>query len=43
MEKHQGMYLKALSYSIRRVDKHGNEFAALVFKDILLMDSAYVK
>lgn len=43
MEKHQGMYLKALSYSILRVDKNGNEYDALVFKDILLMDSAYVK
>ncbi|MEX2233922.1 MAG: hypothetical protein WD824_17280 [Cyclobacteriaceae bacterium] len=38
-EKHEGVYLKALSYSVSRIDKKGNEIDALVFKRILEMDS----
>ena len=38
-EKFEGVYLKALSYSITQTDKNGKESDALVFKKILLMDS----
>ena len=38
-EKFEGVYLKALSYSISHRDRDGNESDALVFKEILHMDS----
>lgn len=38
-EKFEGVYLNALSYSVSHRDKRGNESAALVFKNILDMDS----
>jgi hypothetical protein len=38
-EKHEGIYLKALSYTVRDKDAAGEEIDALVFKRILKMDS----
>ncbi len=38
-EKFEGIYLKALSYSVRYSDPTGKEINALVFKRILTMDS----
>lgn len=38
-ENFEGIYLKALSYTVRHIDKGGNEIDALVFKKILQMDS----
>jgi hypothetical protein len=38
-QKHEGIYLKALSYSTPERDSSGNEIDALVFKRILQMDS----
>lgn len=38
-EMHEGVYLKALAYSIRRKDIEGREIDALVFKRILDMDT----
>lgn len=38
-EKYEGIYLKALSYSVRHRDAFGKEVDALVFKKLLLMDS----
>ena len=38
-EKFEGVYLKALSYTVRGVDKSGNEMDALVFKRLLEEDS----
>lgn len=39
-ERHEGVYLKALSYSIRQTDPEGKERDVLVFKRILHMDTA---
>lgn len=38
-EKFEGIYLKALSYSVSQTGPSGEELDALVFKEILLMDS----
>lgn len=38
-EKFEGIYVKALSYSVRQTGPSGEELDALVFKKILLMDS----
>lgn len=38
-EKFEGVYLKALAYTVRHVTKEGEEIDALVFKKILHMDS----
>jgi hypothetical protein len=38
-EKFEGVYLKALAYSVRHLTKEGKEIDALVFKKILEMDS----
>ena len=42
-EEFEGIYLKALSYSIRHTDERGKEADALVFKRILVMDSTNYK
>ena len=38
-EKFEGVYLKALAYTVRHLTKEGEEIDALVFKRILQMDS----
>ena len=38
-EKFEGVYLKALSYTVRQPGPSGDEIDALVFKRILRMDS----
>jgi len=38
-EKFEGVYIKALSYTVRRVDKSGKEIDALLFKRVLEVDS----
>lgn len=38
-EKFEGVYIKALSYTIRDVDKSGKDIEALVFKKLLEADS----
>jgi len=38
-EKFEGVYLKALAYTVRHLPKDGEEIDALVFKKILEMDS----
>ena len=38
-EKFEGVYLKALAYTVRHLTKDGEEIDALVFKTILHMDS----
>ena len=38
-EKFEGVYVKALSYTVSHTDKNGKEWDALVFKKILEMDS----
>jgi hypothetical protein len=38
-EKFEGVYLKALAYTVRHFTKEGDEIDALVFKKILHMDS----
>lgn len=38
-EESEGIYLKALSYTVRHIDTTGVEYDALVFKKILKMDS----
>ena len=38
-EKFEGVYLKALAYTVLHLDQDGNEIDALVFKRILEMDS----
>jgi hypothetical protein len=38
-EKFEGVYLKALAYTVRHLNREGEEIDALVFKKILHMDS----
>lgn len=38
-EKFEGVYLKAVAYTVRHLTKEGKEIDALVFKRILDMDS----
>ena len=38
-ERFEGVYVKALSYTVRRVDRSGKEIDALVFKRLLERDS----
>lgn len=38
-EKFEGVYLKALAYTVRHLPKDGEEIDALVIKKILQMDS----